>query len=361
MRQVVVHVKGTDAKGEELPVGFIPEYANSRNRAVAERIAPLIDGVMLNDGDPTEAAYFVPDAPLLRPEASRLGIAGRDDLFGGVVSVRLHHDKAILHPLVGQGAQNNSHYSASFPRAIESAVLPGYTAFSISDALVGYGHLRRAGYEVRCKDPSQEGGNGQCVIEDERLLRRLNPTRLANEGIVLEPDISDAVTMSLGHICLGGKTYSYYGYQTTTTLDGVITYGGTTLTMVRGEFGKLYSQVEDESVRLAICQANTVYEAYSWYDPILSRANFDIVQGHDGRGNFLSGVVDQSLRIGGASPAEVLAISALEAEASLDRATAQIVVMWNPTEPPGSQDVLFFDDPRRRDVARIVSHDAQRP
>ena len=101
MRPIMLHVV------ESAPIctesdSYIPDYASTRNRIVAERIALLIGGEFCETDYSRPDAYYVPDVSLLREEADKLGIETEDDLFGGVVNLKLHRDKAVLHRLVGK-------------------------------------------------------------------------------------------------------------------------------------------------------------------------------------------------------------------------------------------------------------------
>jgi hypothetical protein len=344
------------------PPGYLAEYTVDRNRAIARVVATLIGGAFseASAADVPPGAYVIPDRPLYRHEALPLGIKDEGDLFGGVVTTKLHHDKAILHPLVNGSTTAPGEYSHNFSKAISGAVLPGYTAFIPDDVRKAFTQLQSDGFEVRCKDPSCEGGNGQQIVSDlaqlEYLIAQMSLEKIASEGAVLEPNILDPVTLSIGQIYLDGEYFSYFGDQQSTLLDGNSTYGGTTLTMFRGDLANLSNRLEDSTTKTAVDQARVVHDAYSHYDPTISRLNFDVVQGGDTNGNFHSGVVDQSLRIGGASPAEVIAIRELSADATADSVTTRVAVNWDsPNLPVGEEDVVFFDHPRRRDVVSVLS------
>lgn len=343
-----------------LPGDFEGLYVERRNTAVAERLASIIGGQVCNSQASIGERYHVPHAALTKDVSEQMGIATHDDLFGGVVEVRPHRDKAILHPKVHDSDQKSNWHSSQFARLVSSAVLPGFSTFSISDAERAFHELAGQGYGVRCKDPTRDGSGGQWEIRDSNhlgeILRWLPAGQIREHGIVLEPNLIDPQTFSVGQIYLNGNFYSYFGQQeTTTSPKGNPTYGGTTLTMVRGDFSKLSQIVPSPELRLAVQQACTVYDAYSIYNPIVSRANFDVIQGQTANGENLSGVVDQSLRIGGASPAEVMAIEALNTHTDATQVTARVTIRWNPEQNPVAPgEVLFFDHPRKRDLASIV-------
>jgi hypothetical protein len=95
--------------------------------------------------------YFVPGSTLRSSEAvDLLGISGEQDLFGGVVPHGFVGTKTITHPLVDEAAVAPDGWSSAFPRAIEGAVLNGYSAFTLADARRAGGRLLR-GSSVRVK------------------------------------------------------------------------------------------------------------------------------------------------------------------------------------------------------------------
>ena len=61
-----------------------------------------------------------------------------------------------------------------------------------------------------------------------------------------------------------------------------------------------------------------------------SRCNYDVAQGRDIAGRLLTGVLEQSWRIGGASGAEVAALQAMCDDPSLERVHASTVEVHGP-------------------------------
>jgi hypothetical protein len=343
------------------PGNFDGLYLEQRNTVVGERLAGLLGGKVCNIENSGNDRYFLPHAALTKSVSEPMGIRTEDDLFGGVVEIASHRDKAILHPRVPDYEQNCIWHSSKFADLVSGAVLPGFSVFSAADAHRALRQLQAEGYVVRGKDPTRDGSGGQWVIKDEAhlnsIMASLPEEQILNHGLVLESNLETLETLSIGQIYLNGKFYSYYGNQeSTTSPKGNQTYGGTTLTMMRGPFEDLAQSVDDPHLSRAIEQARTVYSAYSVYDPLISRANFDVVQGQTANHEFLSGVVDQSLRIGGATPAEVMAIEALQRDPSTKQVTAEVKIRWNP-EPlnPSDGGVVFFDHARKRDVARVLT------
>src|SRR5690606_25164299 len=127
-------------------------------------------------------------------------------------------------------------------------------------------------------------------------------------GLVLEEDLNEPATFSVGQIVVAGQTASYVGTQHLTRDNyGETVYGGSTLDVVRGDYTQLTLLKLSEKERLAISQARKYEEAAFACFPelLLSRRNYDIAQGINASGDFCSGVLEQSWRIGGASGAEI--------------------------------------------------------
>ena len=77
--------------------------------------------------------YFVPSDTLIGVEnAARLGIAGEQDLFGGVVPYPFVATKAITHPLVGPNAYAPEGWSDAFPHQVQDAVLAAIPSLRLS-------------------------------------------------------------------------------------------------------------------------------------------------------------------------------------------------------------------------------------
>jgi hypothetical protein len=269
--------------------------------------------------DPREPTYFVPHQTLSLDVASGCGIGGADDLFGGVVPHAHVGTKIITHGLVSPGAAAPAGWSEAFPAAVADVVLDGCSVFDRVDLERAARALLRQG-AVRAKRPEGIGGLGQQVIASERELAVLLDTlaggddRLAREGIVLEQDLAEVSTLSVGNLRVGGIDVSYYGSQSLTLNNsGKPVYGGSELWCVQGGFDALDPFAPDANTRLAIRQARTYHEAALRFFPgiVLSRANYDVAQGRDAQGQWRSGVLEQSWRAGGASPAEIEAAAIL--------------------------------------------------
>lgn len=274
-------------------------------------------------GETPGRPYFVPAQPLTSADAAALGIADEGDLFGGVVPHAYMTSKCITHPLVRADAAAPAGWTPSFAEEVRSAVLPGYSCYSPDDALAAGRQLLSLG-PVRLKLGDADGGRDQSVARTmtdlEAQIAGLDAGRIAEGGLVLEQNLSDVATFSVGQVRIGPYVASYCGTQRLVPNNqGEEAYGGSRLFVVRGEFTELLLAGLDERHALAVRQARLYDAAAHVHFPgfFASRRNYDIVQGTDREGRFQSGVLEQSWRPGGASPAELLALLALRDDPSL--------------------------------------------
>src|SRR5690606_27672329 len=189
-------------------------------------------------------------------------------------------------------------WSERFARQIESITLQGFSVFDLQDATEAGQRLLRDG-PVRLKPVDGTGGRGQQVVrspdELERALAELDAQRVEQQGLVLEEDLQQPSTYSVGQIRVAGITLSYHGtQQLTDDGHGNQVYGGSRLTLVRGDYLALMTLDLPRSVRLAVQQAR-IFElaALEVYPSIrASRRNYDVAQGLNARGLSRSGVLE---------------------------------------------------------------------
>lgn len=327
----------------------LPEHEAVAQRVLAERLAQLLGLHFIGDYPsagadqpaPPEAGscYLVPSDTIIGIEqAEQLGVRSEADLFGAVAPFAFLPTKAISHPLGHEGAEAPPGWSVAFGERIRGAVLEGFTAFAIVDA-------RHAGLELladgalRIKPVLARGGLGQQVVrsadELELALETLDAGALALCGLVLERQLEQVRTFSVGQVRVAGLLVSYVGEQhLTRDNQGREVYGGSTLQLCRGGFAALQQLPLSEEMRQAIRQAQIYDEAASACFPglIASRRNYDVALGTDPQGRACSGVLEQSWRIGGASSAEVIALQRFQAEPSLQTLRASSVEVYG--EPP---------------------------
>jgi hypothetical protein len=207
--------------------------------------------------------------------------------------------------------------------------------------------LRRG--SVRLKPTEGRGGCGQLVIADLSSLRRaldaLDPRKLAEDGIVLEEHLSEVATFSVGEIRVAGTILSYLGLQRLTTDNaGQAVYGGSDLEFVRGSLDELAASALSSQARLAVERARAYDRAAAKYYPaiVASRRNYDVAVGVDGAGRHVLGVLEQSWRIGGASPAEVLALEQFGRQPSLKTVRAATVEVYGEPAAVPADAMLFY-------------------
>ncbi|MBS7455570.1 DUF3182 family protein [Coralloluteibacterium stylophorae] len=299
--------------------------------------------------------YLVPTDTLVGTDfAASLGVRDAHDLFGGVAPVSFVATKAITQPLVAAEAAAPAGWSRLFAARAADAVLRGYTVFDADDARIAAQRLFELG-PLRLKPVHARGGLGQVVATDmdqvEVALMHLATASLACGGLVLEENLEEVVTCSVGQVRVGGLVASYHGTQRLTTNNfGQEVYGGTRLTVVRGGFDRLLERDLETAERTAIRQARTYEDAALAAYPglLLSRSNYDVAQGRDGRGRWRSGVLEQSWRLGGATPAELVALEAFAADPALAAVRSECIEIYGEHEtPPAGADLLLdMEDPR---------------
>ena len=344
-----------------------PMYAHEKVvlSAVAESIARLngygYAGIFDANKHSTANLFFVPDDTLILDEARNLGIRSPRQLYGAVVPYPFAKTKAITHQLVNALATRPYGWSAAFAENVSNAVLPGYTAFNADDARSAAMRLLSLG-PVRIKDPLGDGGHGQIVVstiaELNAFLENLPTEKIACHGLVFETDLRRVTTRSVGYTMVGDRTIAYHGTQRSVTNNhGVSAYGGSHLICVRGGWAELINLPMDTKTRLAITQARTYdYNANKYPGFLASRRNYDVGQGFDGRGQWRSGVFEASWRSGGASTAELAALTALAQDSALQVVEVTSVKHFGkPRKPPAGAAVHFCgNDPDDGPITRYT-------
>jgi len=344
------------------PANYCSEHELITRRALAGRIAGLRGmqyfGPVSRRPPPAGPLYFIPSDTVETHRAQAIGIRSENDFFGGAVPFAYVATKAITHPLHHSDAAGPRDWVESFAPRIGDCVLPGYSAFSEDDARLAGRTLLRGG-DVRVKPVRATGGNGQTVVRDAASLDRTlaSVPHMDTDGVVLERNLREPRTLSIGQVKVGALTMSYYGLQRLTRNHrGHWVYGGSDLTAVRGGFDALNAMPLKPSLRLAVEQAAVyhaaVVESYPGF--MASRINYDVAQGPDNAGQWCSGVLEQSWRVGGATGAEVAALEVFKSqpERSLVRASC-FEVFGEADLPPGACVNYSGHDP---DVGRLTKY-----
>lgn len=325
---------------------------------LAARIARLKGWEYRGEFDPgltyDRPLYFVPSDTLISADFARgLGVHTVQDLFGGVVPQEFVATKVITHALCDEQASAPDGWSGNFARRTQDVVLPGYSAFSLQDALRAGARLLERG-AVRLKRPDGIGGLGQTVAtgleELEAQLETVGRGDLESAGIVLELNLSRIETYSVGQVRIDGLLASYCGVQDLTRNNsGTEVYGGSRLIVARGDFDALLRLKLPPSLKSAVAQARIYHAAAlaSYPGMFASRCNYDVARGEDEHGRVHSGVLEQSWRIGGASGAEIAALEAFQADGSLNAVSASTKEIYGeaPELPANAQIYFHGADP----------------
>ncbi|MGV8920222.1 MAG: DUF3182 family protein [Pseudomonas sp.] len=326
--------------------------------ALAQNIADLLGAEFAGLYDPAlhhaPGLYFIPSDTLFSQTPNdALGIQSVDDFFGGRVDQPFMATKAISHPLLKHATAQPESWCEAFCQLAGDAVLEGFTVFNQVDAQRAGCLLLKHG-PVRIKPVLATAGRGQIVVNTQAQLNQAIAAQdladITTWGLVVEEDLQDVVTFSVGQVQLAGMTASYYGTQSLTQDNHNETvYGGSALWVVRGDYGELLKLDIEAPIRHAIDQAIAYEKATIACFPafLASRRNYDIAQGTNARGQACSGVLEQSWRIGGASAAEIEALMAFTKDPALQRICCSTHEVYGETRAPADARVLYSgDDPQ---------------
>lgn len=317
--------------------------------ALAEGLAPLLGSRERQGG----RSYLVPDLTLCAQEAQGIGVRDADDLFGGVVPHEVVGGKAIVHLLPSPGCAFPQGWSADFAQEMRPHALPGFSAFTKADARTALYRLLVLG-PVRLKPAWADGGLQQHVVRDaidaETVISRMPEDSLAASGVVLETNLSDVTTFSVGRARVGDHEIAYVGTQHGTwDNEGHLAYGGSRLLCARGGFSAFSRATLSPQMSQALEQARAFDAAADRHFAgfFASRRNYDVAIGRDARSTVRSGVLEQSWRIGGASGAEIAALRAFADDEDLRFVVASCHEIYGRAEsPPEEADVYYdADDP----------------
>ncbi|UZE23172.1 DUF3182 family protein [Pseudomonas sp. B21-056] len=328
-----------------------PLHEVETNRALARWLAQILGVEYGGSYDSQEHAgrglYLLPTQTLIGPEAARhMGVSGADDLWGGYVEHDFICTKAITHGLLNKHAVAPIGWSPLFAKLARSVVLDGVSVFSLQDARQAAEHLLYAG-PIRFKPIHACAGRDQRVIQSlgqfDEIAADPGAQALFRDGVVLEQNLDEVRTQSVGQSCIQGKSLSYCGVQhLTRDSEGLEVYGGSDLLVVQGGYIELLRlELPDEmreAVRLAQVFDDAANQAYPGF--FASRRNYDIAQGIDTGGQPRGGVLEQSWRMGGASSAELAALQIFvqEPSASVVRVSSVETYIDQPL-PPGAMEV----------------------
>jgi hypothetical protein len=326
--------------------------------AIAQRLAKVMGYAFSGEYEPaasyTPPVYFVPSDAVPAAAARTLGIRAANDLYGGVVPHLFVGTKVITHPLHRHDARAPAGWSHEFADRVRDVVLRGYAAFSREDARAAAAEILTIG-AVRIKCATGIGGSGQHIAANleavDAALAAIDERELTEHGVVVEENLSDVATYSVGQVAVRDVTMSYCGMQRVTRNNrGALVYGGSALSVVRGGFASLQALDLPDAARNAIVLAQRYDEAATRSFPgfFASRRNYDVAHGIDAGGRSREGVLEQSWRIGGASGAEIVALEAFRNDASRQQVRASSVELYGSVVAvPAGAFVYFHGDDAR--------------
>ncbi len=305
--------------------------------------------------------YFIPGDTLQAATAAALGIAGEDDLFGGVVPAPFVATKSITHSLVDPGAAAPPGWSHWLGARLTAATLNGFSVFSRADARLAGARLLEHG-AIRTKPALASAGRDQTVVtshaELDRVLDAIGDDGIGH-GLVIEENLLAVETYSVGQVRIGGHVASYFGVQRMTADNfGEPVYGGSDLLVAPGEFEALLALDLSDQMRSAVSHARAydaaAFEAFPGL--FASRRNYDVIGGIDSRHVQRTGVLEQSWRMGGASSAELAALDAFRADPTLRAVRASSFEVYGGVEPPSGAAIYFHGvDDRIGPISRYAT------
>ncbi|MBD0704989.1 MULTISPECIES: DUF3182 family protein [unclassified Pseudomonas] len=304
-----------------------PLHEVETNRALARWLAQILGLEYGGSYDQQHHAghdlYLLPTQTVIGAEAAlRLGVKGPEDLWGGYVEHDFICTKAITHGLLNRHAVAPLGWSPLFAKLTRGAVLDGVTVFALQDARQAAEHLLYTG-AIRFKPIHACAGRDQRVIKSlaqfDEIAAGPEAQALFRDGVVLEQNLEQVKTQSVGQSFINGKVLSYCGVQhLTRDSEGLEVYGGSDLLAVQGGYIELLKLELPDDVREAVRLAQVFDDAANQAFPTFfaSRRNYDIAQGIDVSGQPRGGVLEQSWRMGGASSAELAALQAFTEDPS---------------------------------------------
>jgi hypothetical protein len=185
--------------------------------------------------------------------------------------------------------------------------------------------------------------------ELDAVLEKVSANEMATYGLVLEENLRQVRTLSVGEVAVGSLNISYHGTQRTVADNqGRPVYGGSELVCVRGGREALDALPMSPEVRTAVVAARRYDEATEEFHGFTaSRCNYDVAQGIGADGRPRSGVLEPSWRIGGASSAELAAMAAFARDPSLKIVRASHVEEYGEGHRAPADAIVDFqgDDP----------------
>ncbi|WP_435656570.1 DUF3182 family protein [Brucella pituitosa] len=290
--------------------------------ALAARLCSLTGRHLLptlQSFDENNGTFFVPTFALVRQDGHpEMSI---ENFYGGIIHHGFMATKLVTHPHWHDDDNLPEGWAGNFAAWLQDCVLPGFSVFSHGHALDAAGTLLKK-HKVRFKNPYASGGKDQIVIETVRaldgFLETVSDREIAN-GLVIEEHVENSTTYSVGLVQIENHIGSYLGRQyTSQDNDGSAVYAGSRLRMVRGGWDALLRQLHSPVAHRIVENARRYDEAARQHlGLVASRRNYDVLVGPITENGVRCGVLEQSWRVGGASPAEILAMEKLMQDESI--------------------------------------------
>ncbi|MCR0985027.1 DUF3182 family protein [Roseomonas populi] len=199
------------------------EHDRASRHVLLTRIAGLLSVPLLPAVEAAQAAdravFLVPGDTIEVTPGHGLGALSPSRILGGILPAMFVGTKAIAHGLVDPAAACPPEWSHWMAEETSDCVLRGYTAFTRNDAFRA-GRLLLTHGPARLKDVCGKAGLSQAVVRNEAELAAAlaleDPDSLARCGLVLEQDLVDVITYSVGSAQLRGERISYWGQQNLT-------------------------------------------------------------------------------------------------------------------------------------------------
>lgn len=198
-----------------------------------------------------------------------------------------------------------------------------------------------SGNRIRVKDPKESDGNGQHTVETtDELAQAFNEVRNdETEDVVVMPHLKDiSHRLSVGHINLGKfGSFSYVGHEQIIQHEGSDVYGGTDIGLFGGSKTENFDKICD-ALEIPRSLAELGIRAIRRYSRIvrhLGRVSVDVIEGTTDSGQKVSSVADITPRVGGVTPAEVLAVREIDRANDPDMiCLASSQLLYNPDDRP---------------------------
>lgn len=308
---------------------------------------------------------LVPQQTLIgENEKRRFSIEGEDDLFGGWVPHDWMATKAIAHDLVEEDRGGLEDFDGRFADRAGHLTLKGYVACSRDGMRRACRSILERCGSVRLKPIHANGSRDQQVVQNvsevDAWLERQASEEVLRDPVVIEENLEDVITYSLGTASVAGRTIAYCGsqYLTHDNQDGTA-YGGSDLLVANGGWEALLELPLDASRREAVLLARDFDRLAGTFLPtfVASRRNYDVALGRGRLGARRLGVLEQSWRIGGASGAEIAALAAFAREPDKVSVHASTVERYGSGEEPPSEARIIYagEDPTVGPLLKYVT------